>query len=71
MYYYIKIRKKGNLIWKALREEGKILVFNRLENVKKYLDNLKDYICEIVPISYHPPHRKGPIHGKKYKKVEW
>lgn len=71
MFYYIKIREKGNLIWKVLREEGRILVFNRYENAKKYSDNLQDHICEVIPITYHPSNKKGPIYRKKYKKVEW
>jgi len=71
MFYYIKIRKKGDLIWKTLRKDGKILVFNRYENAKKYSDNLKDCICEIISLNYHPSHKKGPIYRKKYQKAEW
>lgn len=70
MFCYIKIRKKGNLIWKALRENGKILVFNRHETAKKYADS-PEHISEIIPLPYHPMHKKSPIYRKKYKKVEW
>lgn len=71
MFYYIKIRKKGKLIWKALREDGKMLVFNRYENANKCSDGLKDYLCKIIPMQYHPSHKKSQIYRKKYKKVEW
>ena len=71
MFNYIKIRKKGSLNWKALREDGKILVFNRYENVQKYTNNLSGYVCQIMPIPYHPSHKKSPIYRKRYKKMEW
>jgi len=71
MYYFVKTRKKGTLDWKVLREDGRILVFNRYENVKKYADGLKDFVFNIIFLSYNPSHRRSPIYRKKYKKVEW
>ncbi len=71
MFHYIRIRKKGNLIWKALREEGKILVFDRYENAKKHADKLNDFVFEIISTSYHPSHKKSQIYRKKYKRSDW
>jgi hypothetical protein len=71
MFYYIRIRKKGSLNWKAAREERKMLVFNNLENAKKYSEELKDYVCKIVSLPYHPAHKRGSLYGKKYKKIGW
>lgn len=71
MFYYLKLRKKGTLNWKALREDGKILVFNKYETAKRYTDDLGDYVCEIITISCHPMHKQSPIYRRKYKKVGW
>jgi len=70
MFYYIKIRKKGKLNWKAARKEGKILVFNRYETAKRYTNSLNDYVCTLAPLIYHPSHKKSAIYGKKYIKFE-
>ena len=70
MYYYIKIREKGNLIWKVLREDGKILVFNKYETVKEYAKGLNKFISQIVSIPYHPMHKRSPIYGKRYTKMD-
>jgi len=71
MYYYLKFRKKGTLDWKALRENGRILVFNRYESVKKYAENIQNFILKIVDFSCHPSDKKSPIYGKKYIKINW
>lgn len=71
MFCYIKIREKGTLNWRALREDGKILVFNKCKTAKKYAGNLSDFVYEIISFPYHPMHKKSPIYGKKYTKVEW
>ncbi len=71
MFNYIKIRKKGTLNWKALRKNGKILVFDSVENGRAYINNYEDYVCKIIPIICHPTNRKSPIHGKPYEKIGW
>ena len=71
MYYYIKLRKKGTAEWKALREDGRILVFNSLDAAKKHLENLQEHVCKIISIPCHPMHKRSPIYGKRYKKIGW
>jgi len=71
MFYYIHLRKAGKLNWKAFREDGKILVFNKYEVAKKYADQLNGFVCKIMSINYYPAHRKSHLHGKKYKKIGW
>jgi len=71
MYHYIKIRKKGNLSWKTVRDNGKILVFNNIENAKKYADSLTNVVYNIKHSQFHPMHNKSPIHGKRYVKMDW
>jgi hypothetical protein len=71
MYYYIKTRKKGSLLWHAFRVESKIAVFNSYEFVKNFVDKLENQICEMVGFAHHPSDKKSPIHGKKFKQVDW
>ena len=70
MLYYIKLKKLGSANWKALREDGKILVFNNLDKAKDMTNNTNT-IPKIISISYHPAHKRSSIYGKKYKKIGW
>lgn len=70
MYYYIRLRGKGTLNWKAFRENGKIVVFENNENAKGYASSLKDKVCKIISIQGHPSNRISMLHGKKYRIVE-
>lgn len=70
MFYYIKVRKKGDLIWRTLRKDGKILFFDRYENAKKYGSGLTDFFYKIVSNPYHPANKKSPLYRKKYRRVE-
>lgn len=71
MFYYIKIRKKGNLSWKAVREDGRILVFNNLQAAKARAKESADSICNIIAFQDHPSGKGNPIYHKKYLKKDW
>ncbi|MFH1849154.1 MAG: hypothetical protein ABH879_03115 [archaeon] len=64
--HYLKIRKRGNLIARAQRIDGRILVFSSHDDARAYADKLTGHVSEIVPIGCHPMHRKSRIYGKKY-----
>ena len=69
MFYYIRKRSKGIFNWKALREDSKIVVFDKYEAAKKYADSLTDSVSKIVKLLYHPAHKLSPIYWKKYRKI--
>ena len=71
MYYYIKLRKKGTPSWKALRENGKIVVFDKFEIAKGQTTNSKDFEYKIISLTHHPTNKQSPIQGKKYLKMGW
>ncbi|MBW2984275.1 hypothetical protein KY361_04120 [Candidatus Woesearchaeota archaeon] len=71
MFCYIKARKKGTLDWKAVREDGRIMVFDRYEPARSYADSMQDSVCKIVKLLYHPMDKRSPIYRKRYKKSGW
>ena len=71
MYYYIKLRKKGTPSLKALRENGKIVVFDKFEIAKGHAANTKDFVYKIISLARHPMHKQSPIYGKRYQKMGW
>lgn len=71
MFYYTRLRKKGTTDWKAMREDGRILVFKSHDSAKKHTEALTDFTCKIITIPFHPAHKGSPIYGKKYKKIGW
>ncbi len=71
MFYYVKARKKGTPNSRAMREEGKILVFSKPESAKEHADKMTDFKCMVVPLSRHPAHKQSPLYGKRYAKAGW
>lgn len=71
MYHYIRIRRKGTGIWKAARENNRILVFDSYETARKYAQNLEDFAYSIIPLLHHPMHKKSRLYRRMHKKVGW
>ncbi|HZX45296.1 MAG TPA: hypothetical protein VFF28_06465 [Candidatus Nanoarchaeia archaeon] len=71
MYYYIKSRKKGTCEWKALRQDGKIIVLNNFEKAKEKIASMADHACKIVTMKKHPSDKESRIKGKSFLKEDW
>jgi len=71
MFYYIKIKPKSGFRYKALRENGKILVFNAETDIKTHMKNLPDMDYKVKHILHHPLDRKSQLHKRKIEKVGW
>ena len=67
MYFYVKIRKIGTLIWKAVRDEKGILIFKKYDLAKKYALGIENTAYKIVTMDLHPSNRQSCLYGKKYK----
>ena len=66
MYFYVQIREKGNLLRKAMRDNGKILVCKNNDKALNYVKNQGENIThKIVNLLYHPSHKRSRIYGKK------
>lgn len=59
MYYYVRLRKRGTLQTRALRENGKVLVFTSPETAKKATP--QDYEGTLVHFDEHPRNKASPI----------
>ena len=66
MYFYVKVRKIGTFVWKALREQNKILIFKKYELAKKHVQAMENTVYKIVSLEVHPSNKQSSIYGKKY-----
>lgn len=68
MFYYIRKKLVGKS--KAVRDNGKILVFTNDTKAKEHIKNFSKKEYELKHTKFHPSNSRSSIYGKKYKVME-